>query len=87
MAKSTRGSDTFHIRIPDELRDEMLKACEADKTTPSHFIRTSIMLTLKIREKNLKDFEDLKQTEDYKKYERLRKERNEAKKRGEEKEN
>jgi predicted DNA-binding protein len=52
MAKQKEGSDTYTIRIPDELKDEMLKACQEENMTPSKFIRECIAICLDIRAGN-----------------------------------
>ena len=50
MAKQKQGSDTFHVRIPDELRDAMLKQCEKDRTTISAQIKHALRFYLKYRD-------------------------------------
>lgn len=58
MVRQKKGSDTFTIRIPDSLRDEMLKVCEEDKVTPSQLIREGVAIYLKIRLGNKQKRED-----------------------------
>jgi predicted transcriptional regulator len=54
MAKQKKGSDTFTIRVPDELRDQMLQVCQEEQLTPSHLIRECIAICLDLRAGNKK---------------------------------
>jgi len=54
MAKSERGSDKYSVRIPKELQEEMLNACEKDNLTPSELIRKALIIFLGIRKERQK---------------------------------
>lgn len=64
MAKSQRGSDKFDVRIPDDLKDEMLSACKALNMTPSALIRKALRLYLdRFKEENVDPFGIIKEEE------------------------
>jgi hypothetical protein len=52
MAKAERGSDKYTVRIPDDLRDTMLKHCKIDNVTPSELIRKALGMYLLGRDCN-----------------------------------